>query len=419
MVPLAVAIVGSGPSAFFTADALLRSDAPVQIDLIERLAEPFGLIRFGVAPDHAATRKVIETFRDIMAAPQVALFCGIEVGRTIAVMELLEHYHAVVLATGAPADATLNLSGSTVAEIYGAGQFVGWYNGHPDQQHLAPALNGHAVAIVGMGNVALDIARLLARTPEELAKTDMSAAAVAAIGRADIRDIYICGRRGPLQARFGNPELREIGSMPNVHPVVDSNDLIQGAADATSQNRLAMRNLPVFQGFSERIPTSARLVRIHFKFHVTPQEIQETGQVPALCLLRMSPDGRSEPVTIRCGTVISAIGFRAREIPGVPFDSKNAVQKNQDGRVMPGLYVVGWAKRGPSGVIGTSKPDGVAAAQQILADTRPSAKGGRTWLRMRLQQLKANVPASQVIDFRPFKNSGTSPEPSNMLGAPR
>lgn len=380
--PLRVAIVGAGPSAMFVAEALVETARLVEIDIIERLPVPFGLVRFGVAPDHPQTKRVSDKYDQILAHPAISYFGNVEVGRDISLGELKKMYHAVVLANGAGRDATLDVSGRELRGVYGAAEFVGWYNGHPDFQDLAPQLDGSAVAIIGLGNVALDIARLLAADEHRLRTTDITDDALRTLSRASIRDIYIIGRRGPLDARFSNPELRELGRLESAIPSVDPSQL--PPPDVPGASKIQQRNLTAFWEFS-RLEKRPEKKTIHFMFHSAPLCILGSGRVERLRLERKETfNGRAtqacHSIDIACGTVISAIGFRSDAIVGAPFDTKRGIVPNENGRVKEGLYVAGWIKRGPSGVIGTNKPDGVIVAQRIVSECTEGPKPGRAGL---------------------------------------
>lgn len=371
-----VAIVGSGPSACFTVEALLERGDPIEIDVLERLPSLFGLVRFGVAPDHPRTRRVAETFARILSADRVKVFTNVEVGREVSIADLRHRYDAVVLATGATQDTKLAIPGADATGIFGAAQFVGWYNGHPDFAALAPALDTPAMAVVGMGNVALDVARLLAKTHEELRETEISPWALDAISRSGIRDIYIIGRRGALDAKFTNPELRELDQLRDAVPIVHGVCLPRPESPTVS--RLQMRNLKTFWSFANATRKGAHK-RVHFLFHAKPVGILGDGRVSGV---RLDIGGSAaRTIDLACGAVITAIGFRPAPLAGVPFDCASGLVVHDNGRIDRGLYAVGWIKRGPSGVIGTSKPDGAAAARCIAEDVVVSGdKDGRLWL---------------------------------------
>jgi ferredoxin--NADP+ reductase len=352
----------------FTAEALLEQGCEVEIDIIERMPVPYGLVRFGVAPDHPQTKTVTDRFDQILSHPAVALFANLEVGRDVALVHLLEMYDAVVLATGAPGDTPLDLPGSDLPGVYGAAQFVGWYNGHPDFQQLSPVPLGSAVAVIGLGNVALDIARLLASSRARLERTDIADAALDAICAAGVTDVYIVGRRGALDARFTNAELHELEVWPDVVPTVERFQLPQ--LTGAQGSRTALRNLKTFWDFANTCRSAPR--RIHFVFRARPVQILGGERVTGLRVMR---DGTE--MDIACGTVVAAIGHRSSPIAGVAFDAQRGIVPSDNARVENRLYAAGWIRRGPSGVIGTNKPDGVLVATRIVAECPAAGRPGR------------------------------------------
>ena len=387
---MSVAIVGSGPAGFYTAEALLRAGDDVRVDIIERLPTPFGLIRGGVAPDHAKTKNVARAYAKTALNPAVRFYGNVTLGRDITLDTLTEIYDAVVLATGAPHDRPLAIPGADKTGVYGAAAFVGWYNGHPDFHDLNPDLDTEAAVVIGIGNVAVDIARILVKTPEEMTGTDITDDAAAAIRAAPLVDVIMFGRRGPLQAKFSNVELREMGALADACPVLDAAQLPEhvDAALSDRDRRMAERNLETLRAFSTMKPAGRRK-RVHFRFFSNPVEVLGGAHVEGLRLERtVVEDGRAvgtgEYFEIPCGLVLCAIGYHSDPIPGVPFDEKRGIVANRDGRVAPRVYVVGWAKRGPSGVIGSNKPDGLNAAEQIRADIAAGGKPGREALESRL-----------------------------------
>ena len=380
---ISVAIVGAGPSGFYTAQALMDLGVDCRIDLIDTLPTPFGLIRGGVAPDHQHTKRVTRTYEEIAAQPTINFYGNVEAGRDISILELRALYDAVVLAIGMPMDRSLDLIGGAKKGVYGAAEFVGWYNGHPVHRDLNPLLDDKRVAVIGNGNVALDIGRLLCKTPEEMAKTDMPQYAIDAISRSPITDVYMFGRRGPAEAKFTNVELREIGQLAECAPIVDPDELPDEIAGDMSDRdrRLKIRNVETFRAFSAMDPTGKKK-RLHFCFRSMPIEILGKERVEGLRLQRTAIENGEAMGTGRyydtlCGMVIAAIGYRMGPLQGVPLDLRRGVVVNTDGRVAKGLYAVGWAKRGPTGVISSNKPDGDAVAAHIAADFKMPEKAGR------------------------------------------
>jgi NADPH-dependent glutamate synthase beta subunit-like oxidoreductase len=387
---LSIAIIGSGPSAFYTVGALIKEDADCTIDVIERLPCPFGLIRGGVAPDHAKTKNVARAYERSALDARVNYYGNVEVGRDISFAELTERYDAVVLAIGSALDRPLGIPGDDKPGVIGAAAFVGWYNGHPDFRDLEPNLDTEGVVVVGNGNVAIDCARVLAKTPKEMAETDLADHAAEAIQAAPIKDIYMCGRRGPIEAKFTNVELREMGELENCAPVVDAAQIPDSIPDDVAAGmderdlRLRERNLETLRSFIGA-ETAGKEKRMHFAFFSNPVEVLGDGAAEAVKMEKTEVrEGRAvgsgEFFEVPCGLVISAIGYRGEIFDGVDFDDWAGVAVNEDGRVAPGVYAVGWIKRGPTGVIGTNKHDGDLAAKQILEDFSAGAKPGRAAL---------------------------------------
>ena len=391
--PLNVAVVGSGPSGFYTVAALLKSGVECRIDIIERLPTPFGLIRGGVAPDHQKTKNVWRAYEKSALHDTVHYYGNVEVGRDVTIDELREMYDAVVLAVGSPLDRKLGIPGEDKIGVVGSAAFVGWYNGHPDFRDLNPDLNVEGVVVVGNGNVAVDCARVLGKTPEEMATTDLTDYAAEAIHASPLTDIYMCGRRGPIEAKFTNVELREMGQLEDCAPIVDADQLPDSVPDDLDDRdrRLKDRNLQTLSSFTEMSP-DGKNKRLHFMFFTNPVEILGGDRVEAVRMERTAVvDGRAvgsgEFFDVPCGMVIAAIGYYGEPFPGIPFDEDGGVAIHDDGRIGDGVYAVGWIKRGPTGVIGTNKHDGDQAAEQILEDcSGDSAKPGREALEAALTE---------------------------------
>ena len=381
--PLSIAIIGSGPSAFYTVGALLKAGANCEIDIIERLPSPFGLIRGGVAPDHAKTKNVARAYERSALDEKVNYYGNVEVGRDVTFEEVTKRYDAVVLAIGSALDRPLGVPGDDKYGVFGAAAFVGWYNGHPDFRDLDPDLNTEGVVVVGNGNVAIDCARVLAKTPAEMATTDLADHASEAIRASPIKEIYMCGRRGPVEAKFTNVELREMGELENCMPVVDGTQLPDEIVEEMDARDLRVReknleSLRSFVGASGK----GKDKRMHFTFYANPVEVLGDDRVEGVRLEKTEVrDGRAvgtgEFTEVPCGLVISAIGYRGEIFDGVAFDDWAGIAVNEEGRVAPGIYAVGWIRRGPTGVIGTNKHDGDRAAAQILEDFSESEKPGR------------------------------------------
>ena len=400
--PITVAIVGSGPAGFYTADALLKQPVDVQVDILDRLPSPYGLIRAGVAPDHQTTKKVSRNFERTARDERVRYFGNVEVGRDISLDQLREIYDAVVLAVGAPKDRALGIPGEDKCQVYGSADFVGWYNAHPDFRDLDPDLNTRRVAVIGNGNVAIDIARVLVKTPAEMATADLPDYAATLIHQAPITDVHMFGRRGPIEAKFTNVELREMGKLETCVPLVDPAVLPASVDESFEMSdrdrRLKERNLASLHEFAER-PGDELPRRVHFEFYAAPVEILGGERVEGLRLERTQVvDGRAVGTgaffEIECGIVVAAIGYRSEPLAGAPFDADRGLIPNQDGRVADGLYAVGWVMRGPTGVIATNRPDGILVAGHIGADFPVGGKPGRA-------SLEAALVRRQVrfIDF--------------------
>ena len=396
-----VAIIGSGPSGFYTADSLIKSKSDVEIDIIDRLPTPFGLIRGGVAPDHQTTKKVAKAYEKIALNNSVNYFGNVEVGKDISIDELRKTYDAVVLAVGAPTDRKLGTPGDDKKGVYGSADFVGWYNGHPDFTNLNPNLNVKAVAVIGVGNVAIDAARVLVKTPNEMAATDIADHATQAINASPISDVYLFGRRGPVEAKFTNVELREMGKLENCMPIVHEDQIPEEVVGSWSERdqRLKERNLTTMREFLQVDPTT-KSKNVHFEFFANPVEVLGNDRVEGLRVEKtMVKGGRAlgtgEFFEIECGLVVAAIGYYSIPVKGVPFDNDNGIVKHIDGRIDEGVYAVGWIKRGPTGVIGTNKPDGVIAAKQIIEDTKESEKLGRIALTSMLKERNVRIVTYQ------------------------
>ncbi len=393
---ITVAIIGSGPAGFYTADALVNAACDIQVDIIERLPTPYGLIRGGVAPDHQTTKKVAHKYERTALFDTVRYFGNVEVNKDISLAELREMYDAVVLAVGAPSDRKLTIPGADKEGVHGSAAFVGWYNGHPDFRDLEPDLNTKAAVVIGNGNVALDCARVLVRSRHGMAQADIAGHAMDMIEAAPLTDVYMTGRRGPIDAKFTNVELRELGDLEQAVPLARSEQLPDSVPDdlPPRDKRLAERNLASLREYAKNDP-AAKPKRIHIEFFAQPVSILGGDHVEAVAFERTRVvDGRAEGTgeifEIPCGLVIAAIGYRSDPIEGAPFDDKAGIIPNDNGRVDDGLYAVGWIKRGPSGVISSNRPDGLTVAEYICEDFKALAgthgKPGRTALEPLLKE---------------------------------
>ncbi len=386
--PLRVAIIGAGPAGFYAAGHLLAADAGVQVDLFDRLPTPFGLVRAGVAPDHPKIKSVTRVYEKIAAKPGFRFFGGVELGRDLHRSDLLEHYHAVLYAIGAATDRRLGIPGEDLPGSEAATTFVGWYNGHPDHPDREFDLSCERVVVVGNGNVAIDCARMLALSDDELRATDTADHAIDLLASDAVKEIVVLGRRGPVQAAFTNPELRELGELERADIVVDPADLELDAASAAhleseDAGKTTRENVQMLREYAAR-PPAGRPKRIVLKFLTSPVELLGDGRVQRIVIernrLEQREDGSlaarptGERETLDCGLVLRSIGYKGVAIPEVPFDDARGVVPNVAGRVLDGEhhvtgeYVTGWIRRGPSGVIGTNKKDGYEAAGSMLED---------------------------------------------------
>jgi ferredoxin/flavodoxin---NADP+ reductase len=373
--PPRVAVVGSGPAGFYAAASLLAASPPAEVDMLERLPTPWGLVRLGVAPDHPNIKAVSRAFERTAQQPGFRFFGNVEVGRDVSHEELTRLYDAVVYAFGAQTDRQLDIPGEDLSGSWAATEFVAWYNGHPDFQHLSFDLSGDRAVVIGNGNVALDVARMLALTPEELASTDTTDEAIDAINGAGIREILVVGRRGPVQAAWTPVEVGELGELAGADVIVDPADL---ELDEASQAELAAaaptvrRNLDHLRDYAQRAP-QGKPRSIRLRFLASPVALLGGGKVEAIELARNELVGgravqTEERETVPCGVVFRSVGYRGLGLPGLPFDETTGTIPNSGGRVEPGVYAAGWIKRGPSGVIGTNKKDANETVQLLLED---------------------------------------------------
>jgi ferredoxin--NADP+ reductase len=383
--PLRVAVVGSGPAGFYAASALLTADPPAEVDMIERLPTPWGLVRLGVAPDHPKLKDVSRAFERVAQRPGFRFFGNVELGASITHDDLTQLYDAVIYAVGAQTDNRLGVPGEDLPGSWSATQFVAWYNGHPDFQGLEFDLSGERAIVVGAGNVALDVARMLALTRKELAPTDTTDRAIEAIAESGIREIVLLARRGPAQAAFTTPELKELGDLAGADIVVDAAELELDAASAASivGNTNATRNMEVLREFASREPTG-KPRRVVLRFLVSPVAILGVDRVEGVEIVqnelvaegeRISARATDRRETIPAGIVFRSVGYRGVALPGLPFDPSRATLRNDGGRVLDeggghlaGVYCAGWIKRGPTGVIGTNKKDATETVHLLLED---------------------------------------------------
>ena len=388
--PYHVAIVGAGPSGYFAAAALLKnadagleSGRDVRVDMLEMLPTPWGLVRSGVAPDHPKIKSISAQFEKTAADPRFRFFGNLTIGEHVQSAELAQRYDAVVYAIGAQSDRPLNIEGEDLPGSVAAVDFVGWYNAHPHFEQMAPDLSGTRAIVVGNGNVALDVARILVADPKLLAETDIADHALDQLHGQGVDEVVIIGRRGPLQATFTTLELRELGdleSMADVDVVIDPADFADITdADLEAAGKGVKQNIRVMRGYLDATPANAKR-RIVFRFQTSPIEIRGDGRVESIVLGRnelvANPDGRvvardtGDREELSAQLVVRAVGYRGVPVPGLPFDEGSATIPHTDGRVEGSRneYVVGWIKRGPSGVIGSNKKDSADTVDTLLAD---------------------------------------------------
>jgi len=383
-----VAIIGSGPAGFYAAEALLkRTDAVIDVDMFDRLPTPYGLVRGGVAPDHQKIKTVIRVFAATAARPTFRFLGNVRLGHDLTVEELRRHYHQIVYATGNEVDRRLGIPGEGMARCTPATVFVGWYNGHPDYRQAKIDLSVRRVAVVGNGNVAVDAARILLRTPAELEKTDIAAHAMEALRNSQVREVFMLGRRGPEQAAFSPAELKELGTIEAADPVIAPGELA-GCVDSESTGDAEKdKNLKILRAFAARQPR-ANAKKLHLRFLVSPTEViaDAAGNVAGLAIEKnrlearadgtVAARGTGEIEVLAVGMVLPAIGYAAERIAGIPYDEKARVIANEDGRVVDPAsgaviaseYVVGWARSGPQGLIGEHKRASAHVVAHMIAD---------------------------------------------------
>lgn len=378
--PARVAVIGSGPSGLYAADELSKHGG-VSVDVLDRLLCPYGLLRYGVAPDHLKMKSLEITLRKILERPEVRFLGGVELGKDVSVAELRQHYDAVVYATGSAVDRRLNIPGEDLAGSFSATEFVAWYCGHPDAELDRFTLDAREAVVVGVGNVAVDVARILAKSADELRVTDMPDHVLEVLDASTITDIHMVGRRGPAQAKFTSKELRELGELANADVIVDPEELVLDAAgeQLVETDKTVRRNLEALREWSQRTP-EGRPRRLHLRFLHSPVSVLGNGRVEGVELERNELDGTGgveatgDKVTVPAELLLRSVGYRGLPLPGVPFDERAGIIPHIEGRVQrdgaaaPGEYVVGWIKRGPTGVIGTNKGDAKETVGRLLED---------------------------------------------------
>jgi ferredoxin--NADP+ reductase len=378
------AVVGSGPAGFYTAEALVKSyGGAARVDIIDRYPVPYGLIRFGVAPDHQSLKAVSKRYDKVAEEGQVRFVGNVTIGRDVSADELLGFYDAVILAIGAPHDRKLGIPGEELAGVVGSAEFVGWYNGHPDFAGLAPPLYGTHAAIIGNGNVALDCARILSKSRHEFEGSDIVEHALQALDESAIRTITILGRRGPHQIAMTPKELGELGHLEVASPDVDAGDFPSVDADEKLEPG-QRKSVTLLREFAGAGSDPAKPRRIVFDFFAKPVRIEGDGRAERVIVERTVLDetgaarGTGETYEVPASLVVSCIGYQTPRIEGVPYDERGGKFANDQGKIADGLYAVGWARRGPTGTIGTNRPDGYEVAEQVAAAMPAGSDGGKS-----------------------------------------
>jgi ferredoxin/flavodoxin---NADP+ reductase len=402
MTTLEVAVVGSGPAGLYTAEALIKQAAAldaavrVRVDVLDRLVTPYGLVRYGVAPDHPSIKSIADYLRTVLEHPDVRFLGGVHLGQDVTREDLLASYDAVVYATGAMRDRRMGIPGEDLPGSYAATDFVNWYCGHPDMSLDAFALDAESVAVVGVGNVAVDVARILVRDPAELRTTDVPQPVLEALMASKVREVHVIGRRGAAQAKFTTKELRELGELSGVDIIVDPAEIDSAVSDPGGRSaqlaetdRRVRGNLAVIRGWAGRAPGGG-VRSLTVRFWLRPVAVEGGERVTGLTVERTRLDeagaltGTGELETLPAGMVLRSVGYQSVPLPGVPFDERTATVPNSEGRVLgpegvplPGEYVAGWLKRGPTGVIGTNKSDAAGSVRSLLSDLAGAAPGAQ------------------------------------------
>ena len=418
-----IAIIGSGPAGYYTAEAAGKQwGEDAKIDVFDKLPVPYGLIRTGVAPDHQSIKGVARRYEKTALSDNVRFVGNVAIGTDVSVPELQDLYDAVVFATGAPLDRTLGLEGEDLANIFGSAAFVGWYNGHPQFAELSPDLSGRHAVVIGMGNVALDVARIMAKTEAEMTGSDIVDHALSALRASRLETITILGRRGPHQIMMTPKELGELMHLERASPQVDAADLPALEDDMILEPGLR-KSVTLLRDFAA-IPASIHgetPIGIEFDFFANPARfIGREGKVRAVEVERTVIEkgraiGTGETYEIPADLVISCIGYRSSPIEGVPFDERQGRFANDEGRILPGLYCVGWAKRGPTGTIGTNRPDGYGVIELVAADI---GQGGRKRGREGFDEL-ADARGLDIVTFRDWQKIEEAEAAAAREGAPR
>ena len=417
-----IAIIGSGPAGYYTAEAALKQwGDSVRVDIFDMLPVPYGLIRSGVAPDHQSIKAVSRRYEATSLAENVRFIGNVMIGRDVSIAELQDLYDAVVLATGAPHDKKAGLPGEDFANVFGSAAFVGWYNGHPAFAKLDPDLSQSTAVVIGNGNVALDVARILSKTRAEFAGSDIVGHALDVLEGSKLDRIVILGRRGPHQIAMTPKELGELAHLTRAAPRVDPADLPDPGDDVMLEpgQRKSVTHLRSFAAIPESFRDD-KPIDLEFDFFAAPRTILGNGKVEGVEVERTRLEngravGTGETYIIPAGLVVVCIGYQTSPIPGVPFDEMAGRFANDEGRILPGLYCVGWARRGPSGTIGTNKPDGFAVVDRIAEDlAEPAGKAGGAGFDALSAERGLNT-----VEFHDWKKIEAAEEQNARDGAPR
>jgi ferredoxin--NADP+ reductase len=417
------AIVGSGPAGFYTAEALAKAYGDLaRIDIIDRYPVPYGLIRFGVAPDHQSLKAVSKRYDQVATSEQVNFVGNVTVGHDTSADELRGLYDAVILAIGAPHDRKLGISGEDLPGVVGSAEFVGWYNGHPDFADLSPPLDGASAAVIGNGNVALDCARILSKNHHEFEGSDIVGHALEALDKSAVRTITILGRRGPHQISMTPKELGELGHLEAATPVVEAVDFPPVESDAALEPG-HRKSITILRDFASAGPDVSKPRRIVFDFFAKPVRIEGDGRAESIVIERTVLDesggaqGTGETYEVPASLIVTSIGYQTPRIDGVPYDDRGGRFANDQGKIADGLYAVGWARRGPTGTIGTNRPDGYEVAEQVAAVMPPGSDGGKSGGAGLVALLKERgVQATSFDDWRAIE---TAEAAAARPGSPR
>ncbi|MBV1901583.1 MAG: FAD-dependent oxidoreductase [Kordiimonadaceae bacterium] len=417
-IKLSVAIIGAGPAGYYTAEALTTGKPGVKVDILDKLPTPYGLIRAGVAPDHQSIKNVSKRYAATNDRENVRFVGNVSLGQDITMAELKGLYDVIILATGAPTDRPLGIEGEDLDGVIGSGAFVGWYNSHPDYADLNPDLHIASVAVIGNGNVAVDVARILAKTANEMKDTDLAAHAADAIhNSSSIKDIHVIGRRGPLEAAFTPKELGELNTLENCVTLLDPSQLPPASGDADLSGA-AKKNMVHLRAIAENTADDTK-IRLHLMFYAQPVGILGQGRACGLTLEKTTlvdgkAKGTGETEVLPAGLIVPCIGYRTSPIEDVPYDTGRGIFRSDEGRIDAQTYCVGWARRGPSGTIGTNKPDGIGIAAKILAEVKGGHKEGRVALDRLIAERNLHV-----VTFANWKKIEAAENSAATNGAPR